>query len=203
MERLTFADQARKASASAVHSSRMISTVLIQSKISVMPKTAMPPYIDKPEPRGQTIAAVLAVGAIYLALPRNVAPAVERRFYWVAGLAVANCHCRFARADGGEPSGWKTINQSHSRVHYQWDHNPGPDRIGDFARAAVAFPPGIPIAVAAFRRTSLAHQCNRLRVMVLAIGRRRPNASAKAKKIRQHEFSFPANANSARRARRI
>src|SRR5213083_917559 len=32
----------------------------------------MPEYVDKPEPRGQTIAAVLAVGAIYLALPRNV-----------------------------------------------------------------------------------------------------------------------------------
>jgi pimeloyl-ACP methyl ester carboxylesterase len=29
-------------------------------------------HIDQPEPRGQTIAAVLAVGAIYLALPRNV-----------------------------------------------------------------------------------------------------------------------------------
>src|SRR5881275_3303636 len=32
----------------------------------------MPEYVDKPEPRGQTIAAVLAVGAIYLALPGNV-----------------------------------------------------------------------------------------------------------------------------------
>src|ERR1700751_2080691 len=32
----------------------------------------MPDYVDKPEPRGQTIAAVLAVGAIYLALPHNV-----------------------------------------------------------------------------------------------------------------------------------
>src|SRR4029450_2156802 len=29
-------------------------------------------HIDQPEPRGPTIAAVLAVGAIYLALPRNV-----------------------------------------------------------------------------------------------------------------------------------
>src|SRR5919201_399206 len=29
-------------------------------------------HVDKPEPRGQTIAAVLAIGAIYLALPRNV-----------------------------------------------------------------------------------------------------------------------------------
>jgi hypothetical protein len=29
-------------------------------------------HIDKPEPRGQAIAAVLAIGAIYLALPRNV-----------------------------------------------------------------------------------------------------------------------------------
>src|SRR5216683_1566801 len=33
---------------------------------------ASPEHIDKPEPRGQTIAAVLAIGAIYLALPRNV-----------------------------------------------------------------------------------------------------------------------------------
>src|SRR5216110_3535916 len=32
----------------------------------------MPEYVDKPEPRGQTIAAVLAIGAIYLALPRNI-----------------------------------------------------------------------------------------------------------------------------------
>src|ERR1043166_2108928 len=32
----------------------------------------MPEYIDKPEPRGQAIAAVVAIGAIYLALPRNV-----------------------------------------------------------------------------------------------------------------------------------
>ena len=29
-------------------------------------------HIDQPEPRGQTIAAVLAIGAIYLALPRNL-----------------------------------------------------------------------------------------------------------------------------------
>src|SRR5216110_4010142 len=32
----------------------------------------MPEYVDKPEPRGQTIAAVLAIGAIYLALPSNL-----------------------------------------------------------------------------------------------------------------------------------
>jgi hypothetical protein len=31
-----------------------------------------PQHIDKPEPRGQAIAAVVAIGAIYLALPRNV-----------------------------------------------------------------------------------------------------------------------------------
>jgi hypothetical protein len=34
--------------------------------------TRAPEHIDKPEPRGQVIAAVLAIGAIYLALPRNV-----------------------------------------------------------------------------------------------------------------------------------
>src|SRR2546430_10235825 len=32
----------------------------------------MPQHIDRPEPRGQVIAAVLAIGAIYLALPRNL-----------------------------------------------------------------------------------------------------------------------------------
>jgi hypothetical protein len=30
------------------------------------------PHIDKPEPRGQVILAVLAIGAIYLALPANL-----------------------------------------------------------------------------------------------------------------------------------
>jgi hypothetical protein len=34
--------------------------------------TAPPVHIDKPEPRGQVIAAVLAVCAIYLALPRSL-----------------------------------------------------------------------------------------------------------------------------------
>ncbi len=31
-----------------------------------------PQHIDKPEPRGQAVAAVLAIGTIYLALPRNL-----------------------------------------------------------------------------------------------------------------------------------
>ena len=31
-----------------------------------------PQHIDKPEPRGQAVLAVLAIGAIYLALPRNL-----------------------------------------------------------------------------------------------------------------------------------
>ena len=34
--------------------------------------TRSPEYIDKPEPRGQVIAAVLAIGAIYLALPSKL-----------------------------------------------------------------------------------------------------------------------------------
>ncbi len=34
--------------------------------------TGSPEHIDKPEPRGQVIAAVLAIGAIYLALPSNL-----------------------------------------------------------------------------------------------------------------------------------
>src|SRR5207253_10158465 len=31
-----------------------------------------PQHIDKPEPRGQVLAAIVAIGAIYLALPRNL-----------------------------------------------------------------------------------------------------------------------------------
>ena len=31
-----------------------------------------PEYVDKPEPRGQAVAAVVAIGAIYLALPRKL-----------------------------------------------------------------------------------------------------------------------------------
>src|SRR5437773_6693248 len=34
--------------------------------------TRSPEHIDTPEPRGQVIAAVLAIGAIYLALPSNL-----------------------------------------------------------------------------------------------------------------------------------
>jgi hypothetical protein len=34
--------------------------------------SASPQQIDKPEPRGQALLAVLAIGAIYLALPRNL-----------------------------------------------------------------------------------------------------------------------------------
>ena len=34
--------------------------------------SASPQHIDKPEPRGQAVLGVLAIGAIYLALPRNL-----------------------------------------------------------------------------------------------------------------------------------
>jgi hypothetical protein len=34
--------------------------------------SASPQHIDKPEPRGQALLAFLAIGAIYLALPRNL-----------------------------------------------------------------------------------------------------------------------------------
>lgn len=49
--------------------------MLITQRISFMPKTAMSrstEHIDKPEPLGQAAAAVLAIGAIYLALPRDL-----------------------------------------------------------------------------------------------------------------------------------
>jgi hypothetical protein len=37
-----------------------------------MMMSASPEHIDKPEPRGQALLAFLAIGAIYLALPRNL-----------------------------------------------------------------------------------------------------------------------------------
>jgi hypothetical protein len=43
------------------------------------------PHIDKPEPRGQVILAVLAIGAIYLALPANL---IVGPFWFVPTLIV-------------------------------------------------------------------------------------------------------------------
>ena len=37
-----------------------------------MPESSTPPHIDKPEPRWQALLALLAVGAIYIALPRDL-----------------------------------------------------------------------------------------------------------------------------------
>src|SRR5207245_8613524 len=53
----------------------MISTTIDYTAYFVYAKAAMsrsPQHIDKPEPRGQAVAAVLAIGAIYLALPRDL-----------------------------------------------------------------------------------------------------------------------------------
>src|SRR6266404_2806003 len=43
-------------------------------------------------------------------------PATQRRYR--SDLVVADCHCRVARADCGEPSRGKTITQSPSRIRY-------------------------------------------------------------------------------------
>src|SRR5512132_3005984 len=131
----------------------------------------MPEYVDKPEPRGQTIAAVLAIGAIYLALPRNLVvgpiwllPTV------IVGLLVPTV-------------------VSH--------------RVGNSAGAPFAYAPGICIADCALRRTTLADECDRVCTLVLAAGRRRANPAPERKKIRQQEFPFSTNADSARRTARI
>ena len=70
---------------------------------------ASPQHIDQQEPRGQTIAAVLA--RRYLS-----GPATQRRCR--PDLVVADCDRGLAGADCGEPSRRKTITQSLSRIRY-------------------------------------------------------------------------------------
>src|SRR4029077_14042336 len=59
------------------------------------------------------------------------------------------------------------------------------------------------IAIAAVRRATLADECDRVRAVVLAPGRRRPNPSTKTTEVRQQEFPLSTDANYARRAARI
>src|SRR4029077_20506399 len=82
-------------------------------------------------------------------------------------LVAADSDCRFACANGGEPSRGKAFTESQSRIHYQWNHNAGADRIGNSARARAAFAPGDAAAVAALGRITLADECDRLRALVL------------------------------------
>src|SRR5438093_2373900 len=127
---------------------------------------------------------------------RNLFGAATRSHRW-PDLVVAYSNCRFARANGGEPSCRKTFAQSHAWIHYQWNHNAGVDRLGDSARAHPACTPRIPIAIAALRRTTLVNKCDRLCALVLATGRRRTDPAPEAKEIRQHELPFSADANPA------
>ena len=147
----------------------------------------MPDYVDKPEPRGQTIAAVLAVGAIYLALPRNVVvgPIWLLPTVIVVLLVPTVVSHRVGKQSLNRLLGF-IINGITTLALIA---------LCSFARAPVADTPRISIAVAPLRRATLADECDRVRALVLAPGRRRANLAPETTEIRQQEFPFSTDAN--------
>ena len=156
-----------------------------------MRKTAMPPHVDKPEPRGQTIAAVLAVGAIYLALPRNVVvgpiwllPTVIVVFLVPTVVSHRVGKQSLNRLLGFIINGITTLALLGSVI----------------LLVRLADAPRISIAVAPVRWPAVADECHSVRFVVLAPGRRGANLAPETTKIRQQEFPFSTDANSTRRA---
>src|SRR5216110_1276634 len=143
-------------------------------------------HIDKPEPRGQALLAFLAICAIYLALPRNliVGPIWLLPTLIVVLLVPTVVSHRVGRHSLNRVLGI-IINGITTLAN----------RIGDSARACAAFTPGDAVTATALRRTTLADECDRLRAVVLATGRRRTDLTPQAKQIRQYKLSFSADAD--------
>ena len=144
-------------------------------------------HIDQPEPRGQTIAAVLAVGAIYLALPRNVVvgPIWLLPTVIVVLLVPTVVSHRVGKQSLNRLLGF-VINGITTLALIV---------LCNLARPSIAVAPRISIAIAPVRRATLADECDRVRAVVLAPGRRRPNPSTETTEIRQQEFPLSTDAN--------
>ena len=147
----------------------------------------MPQHIDRPEPRGQVIAAVLAIGAIYLALPRNVVVGP----IWLLPTVIV---VLLVPTVVSHRVGKQSLNRLLGFI------------INGITTVALI---GSVILLVRLlpthreSRTPLADECDRIRALVLAPGWRRTNSAAKTKKIWQHQFPFPTNASPTRRARGI
>ena len=156
---------------------------------------ASPQHIDQPEPRGQTIAAVLAVGAIYLALPRNVVvgPIWLLPTVIVVLLVPTVVSHRVGKQSLNRLLGF-IINGITTLA-----------LIGSVILLVRLLPTHreSPLQAAPVRRTTLADECDRVRALVLAPGRRWANPSTETTEIRQQEFPFSTDANSTRGATRI
>src|SRR6266576_1330302 len=138
-------------------------------------------HIDKPEPRWQALLAFLAVGAIYLALPRSliIGPIWLLPTLIVVLLVPTVVSHRVGkrslnRALGIIINGIITLALMGSVI----------------LLARAAFTSGSANAAPALRRATLADECDRLRALVLAARRRRAHLAPRAKKIRQHQLSF-------------
>ena len=145
--------------------------------------TESPEHIDKPEPRGQAVLAFLAISAIYLALPRDlvVGPIWLLPTLIVILLVPTVVSHRVGRQSLNRTLGF-VINGITTLA-----------LIGSVILLVRALP-GSP---AAFRRTPLANERDRLCVVVLAARRRWSDFTPEGKKIWQHKLSLPANADSA------
>ena len=156
---------------------------------------ASPQHIDKPEPRGQTIAAVLAVGAIYLALPRNVVvgPIWLLPTVIVVLLVPTVVSHRVGKQSLNRLLGF-IINGITTLA-----------LIASVVLLVFVLPTHRESPLQLLRSGGLLWLTNVIvfALWVLAPGRRWANASTETTEIRQQEFRFPANANYTRRASRI
>ena len=146
-------------------------------------------HIDKPEPRWQAILALLAIGGIYLALPRDL---VIGPIWLVPAVIVVLLVPTVVSHRVGRQSLNRTLGIIISGITTL-------ALIGSVILLVRALPthrePAV--AVAALRGTPLADECDGVRALVLATGRRWAVLAPQTKEIRQHKFSLSADANPA------
>ena len=147
-------------------------------------------HIDKPEPRGQALLAFLAICAIYLALPRDL---IVGPIWLLPTLIVVLLVPTVVSHRVGKHSLNRALGIIINGITTL-------ALIGSVILLVRTLPShrGTPLAAAAaLGRITLADECDRLRALVLAAGRRRTDLAPQAKQIRQHKLSFSADANPA------
>src|SRR5439155_24713050 len=143
-------------------------------------------HIDKPEPRWQALVALLAVGAIVLALPRSV---IIGPIWLVPTLIVV----LLVPTVVSHRVGKRSLNRALGIIINGITTTALIGSVILLVRAA--FTSGSAIAALALRRATLADERDRLRTLVLAARWPRAHRAPRAKEIRQHQLSFPADAD--------
>ena len=147
-------------------------------------------HIDKPEPRWQALLAFLAVGAIYLALPRDL---IIGPIWLLPTLIVVLLIPTVVTHRAGK----RSLNRALGIIINGITTVALIGSIGIVgARTSITQRSGA--RTFALGRIALADQRAGFRALVLATRWRRANRAARAEEVRQHQFSFPANASPAR-----